>query len=244
MATVRDLDPVEHHHRQAHVLQPAAHQLAQRRAGPLDEQLRDRALRRRARLLLHLLTDRLAHAGIPARGHAGEHPVHHRPRQRVPISEVLIGGDRQLALVVGRADPGTADVHAPGAQGHRPALVTVTLRGPTRVVLALRAHDLVDLGLHQLVHDAEPDADAQREQPLPRRADQLTERLLNCRRQRTLQRLRGGDVLRARYLLHGGFLLSSRTWFGRPERSQPERTGQEDRHSNFYENSDNLDLPV
>ena len=54
--------PVEHHHRQAHVIQPAAHQLAQRGPGPLDEQLRHRALRRRARLLLDLLTDRLADA--------------------------------------------------------------------------------------------------------------------------------------------------------------------------------------
>jgi hypothetical protein len=37
-------------------------------------------------------------------------------------------------------------------------------------------------------------------------------------------------------------LLSSRTWFSRPERSQPERTRREDRHSKFYEISDNLGL--
>jgi len=35
-------------------------------------------------------------------------------------------------------------------------------------------------------------------------------------------------------------LLSSRTWFSRPERSQPERTRREDRHSKFYEIPDNL----
>jgi hypothetical protein len=35
-------------------------------------------------------------------------------------------------------------------------------------------------------------------------------------------------------------LLSSRTWFSRPERSQPEQTRREDRRSNFYEISDNL----
>jgi len=35
-------------------------------------------------------------------------------------------------------------------------------------------------------------------------------------------------------------LLSSRTWFSRPERSQPERTRREDRHSKFYAISDNL----
>jgi hypothetical protein len=31
----------------------------------------------------------------------GEHAVHHRPRERIPIGEVLIRRDRQLALVVG-----------------------------------------------------------------------------------------------------------------------------------------------
>ena len=35
-------------------------------------------------------------------------------------------------------------------------------------------------------------------------------------------------------------LLSSRTIFSRPERSQPERTRREDRHSKFYEISDNV----
>jgi hypothetical protein len=38
-------------------------------------------------------------------------------------------------------------------------------------------------------------------------------------------------------------LLSSRTWFSRPERSQQERTRREDRHSKFYEISDNLLSP-
>ena len=48
-------------------------------------------------------------------------------------------------------------------------------------MLALRTDDLVDLELHQLVHDAEPDTDAEREQPLPRCPDELAERLLNLR---------------------------------------------------------------
>jgi integrase/recombinase XerD len=39
---VGDLQPVEHHHRQAHVIQPPAHQLRQRGAGLLNEQLRRR----------------------------------------------------------------------------------------------------------------------------------------------------------------------------------------------------------
>ena len=41
--------------------------------------------------------DRLADPRELARRDAGEHPVHHRPRQRVTIGEVLIGRDRQLA---------------------------------------------------------------------------------------------------------------------------------------------------
>src|SRR3954469_16883474 len=44
-------------------------------------------------------------------------------------------------------------------------------------MLALRAHHLVDLGLHQLVQDTEPDTHAQRQQPFLRGAGQLTERL-------------------------------------------------------------------
>jgi hypothetical protein len=47
---------------------------------------------------------------------------------------------------------------------HRPILVAMALRGPLRVVLALRADNLINFELHQLVHDPEPDADTQREQ--------------------------------------------------------------------------------
>jgi hypothetical protein len=66
-----------------------------------------------------------------------------------------------------------------------------------------RAHDLVDLGVHQPMHDAQAEADRQREQTLSR-ADELTERFLNFRRKRQLRRLRGPDDLRVGYLLHGG----------------------------------------
>jgi hypothetical protein len=61
----------------------------------------------------------------------------------------------------------------------------VTLRRSIRVVLALRADDLVDLALHQLMHDTEPETKAEREPPLPRCPDEPTERFLNVRRQRT-----------------------------------------------------------
>jgi hypothetical protein len=69
-------------------------------------------------------------------------------------------------LVVGRAHPRPANRHAPPAQRHRPVLMTVALRCPVTVVLALRAYDLGHLELHQLVHDPEPNADTQREQAL------------------------------------------------------------------------------
>ena len=69
-------------------------------------------------------------------------------------------------LVVGRADPRTADSDAPAAQRHRAVLVAVTLGDAIGVMPALRSHDLLDLEFHQLVHDAEPDTDAQRQQAL------------------------------------------------------------------------------
>jgi hypothetical protein len=84
----------------------------------------------------------------------GEHPVHHRPCQRVTIGEVLVALHRQLVLVVRGTHPRTADLHAPAAERHRPILVAVTLRDTLPVVLPLRADDLGHLGLHQLVHDA------------------------------------------------------------------------------------------
>jgi hypothetical protein len=199
-----------------------------------------RRLRRRAGVLLDLLADRLAYHRVLAGRDAGEHPVHHRPGQRITISEVLVALPRQPMLVIDRAHPRPAHPHASAAERHRPAFVTVPLRRPVRDVLVPRAHDLVDLALHQPMHDGETETHAQREQPLPRCPDELAARLLNLRRQRTLQRLRGRHDLRAGYLLHGGSYRPLGPGFDRPERSQPERTRREDRHSKFYEISDNL----
>src|SRR5450755_54046 len=234
-----DLEPVEHHHRQARVIQPAAHQLTERGAGALDEQLRHRRLRRRARFLLDALADRLADHLVLAGRDAGEHPVHHRPRERVTISEVLVALDGQFVLVVSRADPRTVNRNAPTAERHRPVLVTVTLRRPVGVVLVLRAHDLVDFALHQLMHDAETETNAQREQPLPRCPNELAECLLNLRRQRQLRRLPGRDDLRAGYLLHGGPPVPD--GLGLATTNAPNRSGRAGRTaSNFYELPDNL----
>jgi hypothetical protein len=108
------------------------------------------------------------------------------------------------------------------------------------VVLALGAHDLADLlQLDQLVHDAEPGTHVEREQPLPLRADELTQRILDSRWERTLRRLQGRNDLGGRYLLHGGSSCPHGLGL-RPARSQRERTRREDRHSKFYEISDNL----
>jgi hypothetical protein len=63
MGALGDLQPVEHHHRQAHVIQPAGHQLRKRGAGLLDEHLRHRALGLRRRALLDVLADGLANPG-------------------------------------------------------------------------------------------------------------------------------------------------------------------------------------
>jgi hypothetical protein len=194
------------------------HQLGERGAGALDEHVRDRCLRRRGARELDLSADGLADAGEAASGDAGQHAVHHRPGERVAVREVLIDCDRQLVLLVGRAHARPRDLHAPSAERHRAVLVTVANGDAVRLVLALRAHDVVDLELHQFVHDGKPDTHAQREQALPRCPNELAERLLDLRWERTLSNLRGRDDLRAGYLLHGG----SSCPFGlglRPERS-------------------------
>jgi hypothetical protein len=56
--------------------------------------------RRGRRRLLDLLAHRLADRAEAAGRDAGEHPVPHRPRRRVGVSEVLGGRDRQLPPVV------------------------------------------------------------------------------------------------------------------------------------------------
>src|SRR5439155_373353 len=113
------------------------------------------------------------------------------------------------------------------------------MRSPIGVPLALWSDDLIDLELHQLMHDPEADTDAEREQSLPRCTDELAECLQDLRWERALDRLRGRDDLRRGYLLHGGSSCP-RGLGWRLSRSQRERTRREDRRSKFYEISDNL----
>jgi hypothetical protein len=85
-----------------------------------------------------------------------------------------------------------------------------------------------------------PDTDAQREQSLSRGAHELAERVLNLRRERTLQRLSRADDLRSGHLLHRG--SSCPLGLGLVAPNAPNRSGRggRDRRSKFYEISGNL----
>src|SRR4051812_33701606 len=117
--------------------------------------------------------------------------------------------------------------------------MAVTLRGPVSIVLALRAHDPGYLELHQLVNDAKPDADAEREQALPRCPDELAELPGSAVGADSPTTPQGRNDLGRGYLLHGGSSCP-RGLGWRLSRSQRERTRREDRRSKFYEISDNL----
>jgi hypothetical protein len=208
---VLQLDPVDHQHRQAHVVEPAAHQRVEVLARARDELAADRRLRRRARIVLERLADRLLRARVAARRDAGEHPLEHHPGERVAVGEVRVGPKRHLTGRIRGSRPRPLDRDAAAAERHRAGLVSVADRDALAVVPALRPHDLIDFLFDQLGQDAEPDADRQREQPLLRGTGQLAERLCHPRRQLRHARAgrRGRDLIN-QYLLHGG--SSSLEW--------------------------------
>ncbi len=130
-----------------------------------------------------------------------------QPRQRIPICEMRVRVERDLAAAVYGTSPRTLHSDPPAAEGDLARLMTVAHRGPVGIMLALRADDLVDLDLHQLMQHSQPDADAQRKQPVLRSIHELTKRCLHAPRQRELldPHLPGArPVLRGRYGLHGG----------------------------------------
>ena len=150
---------------------------------------------------LDLLADRLTGALKAPSRDAREHLLKHQPRERVAVSEVLIGQERHLLAAVSATHTWTLHDHTAPAERYLARLMAVAHRGAVPIVLALRADDLAYLLLHQLGHHAEPDAHAQREQPLLCCVDELAKRLLHSSRQRELR----GRGLRDRYgLLHGG----------------------------------------
>jgi len=176
-AAALELDPVEHQHRQAQIPERAAHQLDQVLARARDELARHRRLAHRARDLVDLRADRLAGAGIAARRDTGEHPLEHRVGERVARCEVRVGAQLDLVLAVRGPRARPADRDAPATERDLAALVAVANRGADRIVLALRADDLVDLRLHQLVQHPKSNPDAERQQSFLRGAGELAERL-------------------------------------------------------------------
>jgi len=230
------LDPVEHQHREADVLQRATHERVEVLAGAPDELARDRRLRDRPLGAEHALADGLARAREPPRRDAGEHLLEHHPAQRVTVSEVRVGDQPDLSAAVRGPHTRPLDTHAPPAERDLASLVAMTNRGALRVALALRAHDVVDLLFHQLGEHAEADADTQRQQPFLGCADQLTQRFLHAAGQHGLLDDRG---LRDRYgLLHGG--SSFDLW--RITANAPNRNGRGGGTAvfKFYELRDNL----
>jgi hypothetical protein len=152
---------------------------------------------------------------------------------------VPIALKRQLLAAVGRAHPGALHPDAAAAERDLTGLVPVPDGETVGVVLAARADDLVDLGLQQLAQHAQPDADAEREQALLRRAGELAERVthpLGQPPEAVATDVVGGVV----YVLHRGLLLRLDGLGSHPPRSQRDRTRREDRHLKFYELRDNL----
>ena len=138
------------------------------------------------------------------------------------------------------ASAGVGPRHGGHPRRHRPIPVAVTARSSIGVVLALWPYDLIHLEAHQLMHDAEPDADAQCQQSLPRCPHELPEGLLNLRWQRTLRYLRGSWRPRRRIPSSWRFLLSYRTWLA--PRTLPTGADEQEEPAalKFYEIPDNL----
>ena len=235
------LEPVDHHRRQPDVVEAATHQLAERATRPLNEHPRDGRLRRRPRPLLDLSADRLLRAPVAAGGDAGQHPLQHRTRQRVTVGEVVVGAQPHLRAAVGAAHARPLHRDAAAAERHLARLVTVTHRDPINVVLAARPDDLDDFLFDQLGQHAQPDTDAERQQPLLRSADQLPEHLLHAFGQHDFVHAR----LRERYVpVHGGSSFDLRriasnapnkSGRGRRDRRQVLRaTGQPPRTRAFF----------
>jgi hypothetical protein len=105
----------------------------------------DRGLALRACDVVDLRPDRLTRAGVAARRDAGEHPLKHHVGEPVARREVRVGRQLDLVPAIGGASARALDRHAPATEGDLAAIVAVTHCGAARIVLALRAHDLVEL---------------------------------------------------------------------------------------------------
>ena len=92
---------------------------------------------------------------------------------------MLVGGELHLPASVGCAHPRALEGRPSAAERHRALLGAPASGGSLRVVATLRSDHLGDLGLHQLVHDTEPDTDRERQQVLLRGAGEVAERCLD-----------------------------------------------------------------
>jgi hypothetical protein len=238
-AAALELDPVEHRHHQAQILERAAHRLDQVLARARDKLATDRRLAGRAGRLVDRAADRLAGAGAAARGDAGQHPLEHHVGRPIARGEVRIGGQLDLALAIGGPRTRAAHRDAPAAERDLAGVVAVAHRRAIRVMLALAADDLVDLGPQRLVQHPEPDADTHREQAPLRGTGELAERLPHRQRQ-PLDALLMGRDRRGRYGPHRGRSSRPRDLDSHSPRSQPDRTRREDRRPKFYGLRDNL----
>src|ERR1700733_6971484 len=161
-----------------------------------------------------------------ARAETVYHLLQHHPRQRVAISEVRVGRERHLVLIVRSPGPWALHDDAPATQCDLAVLVPMTHRGALRELRVLGAHDLIKLGLHHLTEHPQPNTDTQREQPILRRTSQLAQRLLHPCRQHALW----ACVLLLLYGLHGG---SSRLDGLVRTRHGPSRTGRGERTATY-----------
>jgi hypothetical protein len=137
---------------------------------------------------------------------------------------VLVGREPRLLAAVGRAHARALHRDAAAAERDLASLATVTDGDAIRVVLAPRSDDVIDLLAHQLVQDAEPDTDRERQQPLLRSSRQLAERNLHPLGQlRRVRAGRRGPDLINQYLLHGG---SSCLGWNSSAQHAPNRSGR------------------
>ena len=182
------------------------------------------------------LADGILSAPILPGRNAGQHPLQDNIAELVALSEMLDRSQRHLRLAISRPDPRPTDPNTPATERHLPILMAMTDRDTIRVVLTLRADDLLDLGLKQLPKHPQPDLDRQRQQSLSRRPNQLPERLLHPLREHGLTT----DRLSDRYVaLHGGSSFD----LGRIARHAPTTSGRAGGTavtSKFYEPRDNL----
>jgi hypothetical protein len=103
-----------------------------------------------------LLADRLLRAPVAPGRDTGEHPLQHDPGQRITISEMLVRAQRHLGVAVSGPDPGPGNLDATATERHPAVLMAVAHCSPVRVPATFRAHDIVDLFLHQLAQHTEP----------------------------------------------------------------------------------------